>query len=112
MISPLFIADRCPMNESRQSASRNSTVDSGFGSATASERSSTLDSRTTSRTESALSRDTPTTELGNTTPKEVRVNRPGKRYLCHYILTSIFSPHSSYSSYDRSMLPTSICITR
>lgn len=78
MIISSFIVDQCHMNESRQSTSRNSANDSGFESATVSERSSTLDSRASDRIASCSSRNTPSTPIGDATFQEVRVEKPGK----------------------------------
>lgn len=73
-----FILDKCPMDESRPSASRASTIDSGYQSTAFSERPSTLDSRASNRTASSLSRDTPTNNREESTPKKPDVDKPGQ----------------------------------
>jgi hypothetical protein len=57
---------------------RASTVDSGRGSMTTSERPTTLDSRATNRTSSALSRDTPLDNHEDTTDRECQDDEPSK----------------------------------
>ena len=68
---------------------RASTADSGFGSASAFERSTTLDSRATNGTLSSLSRDTPTSnDHENTERQEDRDERPGRliKFYMHFLI--------------------------
>ncbi len=70
---------------------RASTVDSGFGSANVSERSTTLDSRATNGTLSSLSRDTPTADHENTERQEHHDDRPGRliKFFIHLLIIPI-----------------------
>lgn len=96
-----------PKDDSNQGSTvdpfRASTIDSGRGSMTTSERPTTLDSRATNSTLSVLSTDTPVNVHEDTTDKELEDDEPSKTLYPTHLLVNyqllilyIFSSDSSY----------------